>query len=62
MKHLQFSLVLATVLVAGTATTQTIGKKKKIQIDFWIYCLLSSIGFWHAIMIREVLRSHNIQP
>ena len=61
MKHLQFSLVLATVLVAGTATTQTIGKKKKYRLIFGFTVYLS-IGFWHAIMIREVLRSHNIQP
>jgi hypothetical protein len=53
MKHLQFSLVLATVLVAGTATTQTIGKKKKYQLIFGFTVYLS-IGFWHAIMIREV--------
>ena len=40
MKNLQFSLVLATVLVAGTATTQTIGKKKKYRLifGFTVYC------------------------
>ena len=43
MKHLQFSLVLATVLVAGTATTQTIGKKEKkyrLIFGFTVYCQL----------------------
>ena len=45
MKNLQFSLVLATVLVAGTATTQTIGKKKKYRLIFGFtvqsYCILA---------------------